>query len=348
MRSALVGTGAIARQHLACLSELPGVEIVGVCDVSRVSAEWAAERYGARAWFTDHREMLARSRPEVVHITSPVTTHLALATDALDAGAHVFIEKPITVGQEDLDRLLAHAARAGRSVIEDYNYLFNPPVLGLLELIEQRALGEILHADVILCLDILGPGRGFVDPDAPHPALSLPGGPIGDFVPHLAALVERVVGAHRSVQTMWTDERRGDGRRSELQALVAADAGSASVRFSDRSRPQHFSVRVSGTEMTASAIISGRRLVVERPPQWRRPLLTARRAMAETVESARAAMRSPWERLAGLPGLYMGMWTLIERTYAALESGETLPVSPQQIRDVNRLRFEIVDEDPGQ
>ena len=62
MKAALIGAGQIARQHLACLKTLPGVELAAVCDLSPATAEAAAERYGIPAWFTDYRAMLDKSQ----------------------------------------------------------------------------------------------------------------------------------------------------------------------------------------------------------------------------------------------------------------------------------------------
>jgi len=92
MKAALIGAGQIARQHLTCLKSLPGVELTAVCDQSPATAEAAAERYDIRAWFTDHRDMLEKARPDVVHVTTPPTSHFGLAMDSFDAGAHVIVE----------------------------------------------------------------------------------------------------------------------------------------------------------------------------------------------------------------------------------------------------------------
>ena len=94
MKAALIGAGQIARQHLACLKTLPGVELTAICDLSPATAEAAAERYGVRAWFTDHRAMLQKVQPDVVHVTTPPISHFRLAMDSFDAGANVIVEKP--------------------------------------------------------------------------------------------------------------------------------------------------------------------------------------------------------------------------------------------------------------
>ena len=82
VKAALIGAGQIARQHLTCLKTLPGVELAAICDLSPAAAEAAAERYGIRAWFTDHRAMLEKVRPDVVHVTTPPTSHFGLAMDS--------------------------------------------------------------------------------------------------------------------------------------------------------------------------------------------------------------------------------------------------------------------------
>ena len=116
MRAALIGAGQIARQHLTCLQALPNVDIVAVCDLSSAAAECAAERHGAGAWFTNHQAMLRDVRPDIVHVTTPPTSHYALSLDALEAGAHVIVEKPITTTLAEVDALARKASEVGRAL----------------------------------------------------------------------------------------------------------------------------------------------------------------------------------------------------------------------------------------
>ena len=109
MKAALIGAGHIARQHLACLRELPGVEVSSVCDLSPATAEAAAERFHVPTWFTDSGTMLESIRPDVVHVTTPPTSHFLLAKAALEAGAHVIVEKPATVTHDQVVNLAALA-----------------------------------------------------------------------------------------------------------------------------------------------------------------------------------------------------------------------------------------------
>src|SRR4029077_8783164 len=98
---------------------------VAICAPSPAGGEAAAERYGIRAWFTDHRAMLEKARPDVVHVTTPPTAHFGPAMDSLNAGAHVIVEKPATPTFEELETLVQRAQETGRHFVEDYNYVFN-------------------------------------------------------------------------------------------------------------------------------------------------------------------------------------------------------------------------------
>src|SRR5688500_10140234 len=128
LKAAIIGAGHIARQHLACLRELSGVEIAAVADLSRATAECAADRFRVPRWYTDHRRMLDEAKPDVVHVATPPASHFPLAMDALSAGAHVIVEKPATVHYDDLVTLVRHARSQQRVLLEDYNYVFNSQV----------------------------------------------------------------------------------------------------------------------------------------------------------------------------------------------------------------------------
>src|SRR3981189_2138768 len=118
MKAALIGAGQIARQPLQCPSPRRAVGVAAFCALSPATAEAAAERYGIPAWFTDHRAMLEKARPDVVHRTTPPTPPFPLAFDSLDGGAHVIGEKPVTSPFEELEALAKRAQEVGRHLVE--------------------------------------------------------------------------------------------------------------------------------------------------------------------------------------------------------------------------------------
>jgi predicted dehydrogenase len=339
IRAALIGTGRIARQHLGCLRELPEVAVVGVCDLSPAMAESAAERFGIPAWYTDHRRMLDEVRPDVVHVTTPPTSHFPLAMAALDAGAHVVVEKPATVTFAELDTLLGRASERGRFVVEDYNYLFNDATRAILELMASGDFGAVTHVEVLICLDILGKGSPFTDPNAPHPCLTMAGGAIADFLTHLASLAHLFVGPHLAAHAVWSKRgaRPSPLPSDEFRALIDAQQGTAVLGFSANTQPDAFWLRVYGEKMQAVANLFETRLTIDRQRAGPKPLTPLFNGLCESRDVRRAAFGDLWRKLSGGPGAYEGLWDLLARTYRALGSGAEPPITSRQIIEVNHL-----------
>ncbi len=335
MKAALIGAGQIARQHLACLESLPGVELAAICDLSPATAEAAAERYGVAAWFTDYRVMLQTTRPDVVHVTTPPTSHFRLGMDAVEAGAHVIVEKPATSTLAELETLVRRAQDSGRHLVEDYNYVFNRAPQEILRRIASGQFGAVTHVEVLICLDILGPS-GFADPNAPHPALSLAGGAIADFLPHLASLAHLFVGPHQTARTIWTKRKPSPLPFDEFRGLVQSERGTAVLGFSACSQPDAFWLRVYGERMQATANLFETRLTFDGPRNVPKPLRPFFSNLDEGKTIRRAALTTLLRKFKG-PGAYEGLWELIARTYRALSDGSTLPVTATHVLEVNRM-----------
>ena len=337
LRAAVIGAGEIALQHLACLRALPTVTLAGVCDQSRTVAEYAAERFGAGAWFTDHRAMLEAIRPDVVHVTTPPASHFQLAMDALDAGAHVIVEKPATMTRDELSVLLRSAADKKRVLIEDYNYLFNAPVQRIASLIGSGELGDVVHVDVVLCLGLSESNQ----PEVQGPISSErsgPSGAIGEYLPHLGSLAHFFAGRHRAVRSHWPQRSvRSSQPWGELRAVIDAERATAMITFTAQGQPDTFRVRVHGSRMRVSADLYDMTVVVDRVGDGPRPIARVLNRLRGARDLRRTAVRGFFSKLTDGSGIYDGLWSLLARTYAALESGTAPPVSPRQIAEVNDL-----------
>jgi len=343
LKAAVIGAGYIAREHLDALRGLPDVLTAGLCDLSATMAEATAEEFGVSAWFTDHHRMLEELRPDVVHITTPPRSHVPLAIDALEAGAHVLVEKPLALDRDDFDKLQSLAQASGLLLIEDYNYLFNPPVQRILELIETGRLGEVVHVDALFCSDILGKGSKHMDPNAPNPFHTLPGGPVADFITHLAYLAHAFIGEHRAVHTSWTN-RSGDEMVpwDEFRALVDGERGTASLGFSSHAQPDVFWLRVHGTRMRATASLFEPLLSIEKVYDGPPPLMPLWNGLQAARAYGSSAIGGLWGKLRGVPGTYAGLRVLVERLYGGLSIGAEPPVTLERIQGVNRLVCDLL------
>ncbi len=346
MKATIIGAGAIAREHLASLADLPHVEIAGICDLSPVMAETTAREFGGVPWFTDHRKMLDEVRPDAVHVTTPPQTHFRLAMDALDAGAHVLVEKPITHEHDEIAKLFEHANSKGRVLIEDHNYMFNQPVQELLRLVETGELGEVTHVEVAIALGIAGDGSRYTDPNLPHPCLKLPGGAIADFLTHLAYLAWLFVGPHRSLRTVWKKRDATTTLPSdEVRALVDAERGTALLSFSAHAQPDLFSLRVFGTKLRAQASLFDPLLAIERLRGGPRPLMPVANGLAVAKAFGQGGLGGLWRKLSGRPMSYEGLFELVARFYSAAAGEGSTPVPQRQIEEVNRLVADLTKEE---
>jgi predicted dehydrogenase len=256
------------------------------------------------------------------------------------------VEKPLAITYDEVRELQVRGQEKRRAVIEDHNYLFNKSVQRLLELIHGGQFGDVVHVDVTLCLNIYGQGSRFIDADAPHPSLSLPGGAISDFLTHLSYLSCAFVGPHRRVSTTWKKHDKTARLPSdEFCALVDAERGTAKLAFSAHSQPDVFLLQVFGTKMRGAANLFEPRLTLERLYDGPRPLLPILNGARESLDISLGAIRGLLRKLSGGPGAYEGLWELIRRTYQALRMDTVLPVSPAQVDSVNRLITDLIQKE---
>lgn len=139
LKIALVGAGHMGRIHLEKLASLHTSIIAGVADVDLEKARQLGQKHNS-PFFCDYRELINHS--EGVIIATPTETHFGIARDFLDAGKHVFIEKPITSTQEEAKELIAIAK--SKKLILQVGFLerFNPAFLKSLPMIKKPLLVE--------------------------------------------------------------------------------------------------------------------------------------------------------------------------------------------------------------
>lgn len=128
LKCAVVGVGYLGKFHAQKYTSLSDCELVAVVDVNAEAANGIAESYGAKA-YTDYEQILGQI--DAVSIVVPTSYHHAVAKEFLTAGAHVLVEKPITVTVAEADELIAIAK--DRQLVLQVGHLerFNPAVLGL-------------------------------------------------------------------------------------------------------------------------------------------------------------------------------------------------------------------------
>jgi len=143
VRVAVVGLGYWGPNLVRNFHELPGVVVAGVCDLSRDRIETISKRYPALRRTTRLNDVLNDPTVEAVAIATPVSTHHEIASAALEAGKHVFIEKPFAASSAESLDLIALADERRRVVMPGHTFLYSPPVNMIRDLIVSGELGDI-------------------------------------------------------------------------------------------------------------------------------------------------------------------------------------------------------------
>ena len=144
IKAAVIGVGAMGQHHARVYAQLDETRLVGVTDASAEAAERIARLHHTRA-FSDHRQMLAEERPDIVTVAVPTEFHYPVALDAMAAGCHVLIEKPIAATEEQALELIDQAEKVGRKLMVGHIVRFDPAVQALKEHLDRGDLGRIFQ-----------------------------------------------------------------------------------------------------------------------------------------------------------------------------------------------------------
>ncbi|MBN3520495.1 Gfo/Idh/MocA family oxidoreductase [Algoriphagus lutimaris] len=156
LRVALIGTGWYGKSDLFRLIQVADVEVVALCDVDNKQLEEAGKLVATRqkskkvpALYEDYKELLAKEKPEFVLVGTPDHWHALIAIDAVKSGAHVYLQKPISVDVIEGEAILAAARKYDRKVQIGTQRRSTPHLVqAKKEIIDSGKLGKISHAEV--------------------------------------------------------------------------------------------------------------------------------------------------------------------------------------------------------
>jgi predicted dehydrogenase len=327
MKVGVVGCGEIAKAHVEPLKGLD-LELVAVCDPDRQASARLADRFGISRRYSDASELLDRERPDVVHIVTPPQTHRELAVQAIEAGSHVLVEKPMAMNAEEADEMLAASRRAGRVLGVCHTQLFDSAVLKARQLAADGSLGRVVSVETM---------GMFGQPDLARSISTdwlrdLPGGLLQEIGPHFMYLHREFLG-ELSVASALVKPSPGLAPPAvEFRCLLDGESGSGTAALSFSGRPRQAVMRIYGSEMSLHVDIRNHLLARVRRDavggNVSRTMvnvdLGARLAVGAVTGTA-AGLRRPWHR---------GHANLIGSFYAALAGGREPPVTGEDGRAV--------------
>ena len=146
VRVAVVGAGYWGINHVRAFSRLANCTLVAVCDANEKALSRAHGLAPSARLEMNHRAVLDAIDVDAVVLATPAVTHAPLALEALAAGKHVFVEKPLALSEADAERVVAAAAQAGRTLMVGHLMLYHPGYEKLRALVRGGEIGEIYYA----------------------------------------------------------------------------------------------------------------------------------------------------------------------------------------------------------
>ena len=331
-RAAIVGAGLISDIHITGLARA-GVPVVAIVDADERRAREKASQHGIAATFATQREMLDAVRPDLVHVLTPPASHAALCIEAMEAGAHVYVEKPMASTVDECDHMIAAAERAGRQLCVGHSLVYDPIMQRALAIIAAGEVGEVLHADATYAFD---PARipGYRSKTWYR---HLGGGFLEDLASHPASVLLRLVGAPRAVTGV--REHRSTRALDEVTALIDGERGAATMHVSLAARPEDVSVIVRCTRGTLRADFSTMTLVVQRDRKLPKKLAHGVKNFETSAQLAVQTVTSMGRVVTKRTDTTKGIHSLIAAFVAALDAGRPAPVAgPEGRAAVSILR----------
>jgi predicted dehydrogenase len=261
----LIGTGFMGKCHALAWNAVAPVfgdverpRLAVLAEADRDLAERRAAELGFARATKDWRSLVADPAVDVVSITAPNEFHAEMAVAALEAGKHVWCEKPMAIALADAERMCAAARGSGRVAVLGYNYVQNPLVGLMRRILVEGRIGLVNHVRIEMDEDFMA------DPEAPFSWKSEARsghGVVDDFGVHPLSLIAVLLGRVRRVcgqmAKPYPDRPVAGGTRRAVEtadiaaALIELDNGASGVLALNRAawgRKGRIAVQIFGSK----------------------------------------------------------------------------------------------------
>jgi predicted dehydrogenase len=148
LRVALIGAGGIAGTHTDNYKKLEDVEVVAACDAHEAPLKKFGERFGITRLYKDWQTMLKETTPDAVSVCTPNGLHCQPTVDALNAGCHVLVEKPMAMNAAECKKMIAAAKKNRKELVVAFQHRFDGRIKLLKRAIDEGLFGKILFVRV--------------------------------------------------------------------------------------------------------------------------------------------------------------------------------------------------------
>lgn len=340
MRVAIIGCGQISRAHISALRKMEELEIAAVCDRDKWRAQQIANLAGNVTSYDNFASLLQNEQPDAVHVLTPPATHAELAIQAMEAGCHVLVEKPMALSTREADNMLAVAAANGVKLCANHNYLFKPSILKARHLVQSGSIGEVVYVNSHYGL--AGEGGSYASTGGrAHWAARLPGGAFTNFLPHLIYLHLAFLPAVETVAGVAVTPVPSMGPPSELHVLFEGVRAAGMMTVTMRSKPYAKFVDIYGTHGLVHADLVREVCTLNKERRMPRMLSKAIFSLESSAQLALGTAKNTTQVVLGRMGSMPELPVLVRDFYASIRENQPTPVTGEEGRQVAQIMERI-------
>ncbi|MGE5446164.1 MAG: Gfo/Idh/MocA family protein [Ignavibacteriales bacterium] len=308
---------------------IEGVEIVGMCDIDEENTRDKARQFGIQRTYRDASSLLKEASQDVVHVLTPPQSHKQLSIQAMEAGCHVLVEKPMALNTEEADEMIAVSRRHRIKLCICHNYLFDPAIMEAREMVAKGSIGEVIAVDAFFSFyhkwnDRMLRVKWLYD---------LPGSIFHETAPHVAYLQTEFLKNVKVVSAV--SKKVGNVLPSapsdELRILLEGDSGLGSFAISWNSQPYIRYLNIYGADKSIQVDFTLVKFEGSIPGNGSKNIYHSLQLLSRTAGNAIQTLRDRRPD---------GHRVLIEKFYQSLFNGTEPPVTGED----GRANVAILDQ----
>lgn len=350
IRVGIIGCGKIADAHAEQIQRIDGAEIVAVCDKEELMAKQLRERYNIKNHYSDIKNFLDTDHPDVVHITTPPQSHLELGKLCLEAGCHVYMEKPFTINTDEAATLIDLATSNNLKITVGHDYQFTHAKRRMRELISNGYLGgPPVHMESYHCYELGSESyaRALLG-DKKHWVRMLPGTLMHNNISHgISSIAEFLTSDNPKViahgfTSPFLRKMNETDIIDEARVIISENESTAAYfTFSSQMRPILHQFRIYGPgnglmvdhDQQTCIKVSGEKYK-SYLEKFVPPLIFAKQYAANTVRNVNLFLKRDFH-------MKSGMKYLIESFYRSILENTPLPISYREILLTSKIMDDI-------
>ncbi|MFC1980193.1 Gfo/Idh/MocA family protein, partial [Chloroflexota bacterium] len=338
LKVALVGCGLIGQwHHIPALLKIRDAKLVAICDKNEDLVKVAARAFNISRYYTDFSEMLGREKLDMVDICIPPQTHSAFSIQAMEAGCHVLVEKPVALSLKEADEMASAAKQNNVKLCTVHNKLFEPVMMKAHAMVSTGSIGDVVGIDIQV---LHSQGKAdLILMNREHWCHSLPAGIFTQTLPHPIYLATAFLGqlepigtyTGRSCSYNWV-------AADEIRIVMKARKGMGTISYSCNSAQSKTIIDIHGTKKHLRIDLLNSVITKYGGGTETRHS----RALENIGQSFSILARTISTMLSIISGrFHNGHHTLIQRFIESIQNNTEPPITIEETREVAKVLDEI-------